>query len=60
MTAEHVVPVIHGPDHAPGGPDPIPGGVAVFEIKVFEDTVPVLAGDGAFIFEVWRRRRSHS
>jgi hypothetical protein len=43
---------IHGPEHVPGGPDPIPFGDAIFEIKVFEDTVVVAPGDGKFKFAV--------
>jgi hypothetical protein len=43
---------IHGPEHVPGGPDPIPFGDALFEIKVFEDQIAVEAGDGKFKFDV--------
>lgn len=43
---------IHGPEHVPGGPDPIPFGDALFEIKVFEDDEIVTAGDGKFKFAI--------
>lgn len=43
---------IHGPEHVPGGPDPIPFGDAIFEIKVFEDDEIVTAGDGKFKFAI--------
>jgi hypothetical protein len=43
---------IHGPYHHPLGPDPIPGGFAVREIKIFEDINTVVVGDNAYIFEV--------
>lgn len=43
---------IHGPEHLPGAPDPIPFGDAIFEIKVFEDDVEVEAGDGKFKFDI--------
>lgn len=43
---------IHGPEHVPGGPDPIPdlggAGNAVYAIEVFEADVTVLAGDNRF------------
>ncbi len=42
---------IHGPDHRPRGPDPIPG-TAIYEIKVFEDINQVVVGDGKFIWEI--------
>lgn len=48
---ERVVPAIHGPDHAPGGPDPIPG-FAPFEIEVYEPDRVVLDGDESFEFEI--------
>jgi Collagen triple helix repeat (20 copies) len=48
---ERVVPPIHGPDHAPGGPDPIPA-LALWPLKVFRDDIPNATGDGRFIFEV--------
>lgn len=49
---ERDVPPIHGPDHAPGGPDPIPGGYAVYEIKIFEDVNVVAVGDGRFLWPI--------
>lgn len=51
--SERAIPSIHGADHAPGAPDPIPPyGTAVYEIKVFEDVNLVVVGDGAFIWEI--------
>lgn len=49
---EKLVLPIHGPHHHPLGPDPIPGGYAVYEIKVFEDNETVVALDDAFIWEI--------
>lgn len=45
---ERVVPAIHGPDHAPGGPDPIPFGNAVYAIEVDENFIPVTVADDQF------------
>jgi len=50
--SEKVVPPIHAPDHVPGGPDPLPFGDALFEIKVFEDELAVEAGPGKFKFAI--------
>lgn len=49
---ERIVPPIHGPDHVPGGPDPIPTGLAPYQIEVFEPDRIVLAGDESFEWEV--------
>lgn len=43
---------IHGPEHVPGGPDPIPYGHAIYQIEVFEPDVPIEVGDDAFDWEV--------
>src|SRR5262252_1818476 len=32
---------IHGPEHVPGGPDPIPGGYGIYAIEVLEVDIPV-------------------
>jgi hypothetical protein len=45
-------PAKHGRDHSPGGEDPIPGGIGLWEIKVFEDDQLVVAGDGAWYWPV--------
>jgi hypothetical protein len=42
---------IHGSDHRPRGPDPIPG-LAIYEIKVFEDLNAAVVGDKAFQWEI--------
>jgi hypothetical protein len=48
---ERVVPAIHGPDHAVGGPDPIPS-LAMWPIKVNRDGVQVKTGDRRFLWEI--------
>jgi hypothetical protein len=50
--SERSIPSIHGEDHAMGGPDPIPGGFAIYAIEVFEVDVPVESGDKRFDWEI--------
>lgn len=49
---DRAIPPIHGPDHAPGGPDPIPFGNAVYAIEVVENDLPVVVGDDQFNWEI--------
>lgn len=50
---ERTIPSIHGKDHVPGGPDPIPPyGTAIYEIKVYEDQNEAVVGDGAFYWPI--------
>lgn len=50
--SERHVPPIHGADHAPGGPDPIPGGYGIYQIEVFENDKPVQALTDKFNWEI--------
>ena len=45
-------PAQHAHTHKPGGSDPLVGGSAIYDVKVFEDVNLVVAGDGAFYFAI--------
>lgn len=46
--SERAIPSIHGEDHGKGGPDPIPGGDAIYAVEVYEVGTAVEVGDDAF------------
>ena len=51
--SEKAIPPIHGPDHSPGGPDPLTL-PPPYHVKVFGDTRIVLLGDARFIITIPR------
>lgn len=51
--SERVIPPIHGPDHAPGGPDPLTL-PPPYHIKVFKDSRIILVGDARWILTIPR------
>lgn len=51
--SERAIPSIHGVDHVPGGPDPIPPyGTAIYAIEVLPPDIPLFVDDTLFEFEI--------